>query len=209
MDPITPKFGKRHPWTRKQISMLGKISDAQLARQLDLTVGTVLKKRQKLGLPGTRPCRTIAWTPSMIAMLGKFPDGHIAETFRINKLTVYNKRLSLGIKCYARGCRAWHRWTQKEIAVLGKMSDADAALKLGFNKASVAWKRSKLKIPPFGERYANKRPPKPLNSWTRKEISVLGTMTDAQAAEKLNLAHSTVYKKRVSLGIPPHGRKKS
>ena len=187
--------------------MLGTMPDSALSRKLDLCISTILKKRQSLGIPGTRPCRTIHWTRDLISMLGKVPDAEVARAGDMNILTVNKKRRSLGINCYARKSKSWHYWTKKEIALLGTMSDGDVALKIGQKKASVAWKRGKLKIPPFGEAYANKRPPKPLDSWTRKQISVLGTMTDARAARKLDLAHSTVHKKRVSLSIPPFGRR--
>jgi hypothetical protein len=118
-------------------------------------------------------------------------------------MSVGNKRRELGIKCYARGSKAWHRWTDKEIAILGTMPDADAALKTGINKASIAWKRCKLKIPPFTQ----KRPKRLLTDWTRKEIALLGKMTDADAAAALDFAFSAVRAKRISLGIPAFGRK--
>jgi hypothetical protein len=85
------------------------------------------------------------------------------------------------------------------------MPDGDVALRTGINKASVAWKRCKLEIPPFTQ----KRPKKLLTDWTLKEISVLGTMTDAAAAAALDLAPSAVRLKRISLGIPPFGRSSS
>jgi hypothetical protein len=207
MDSKPSTQGKRYRWTRKQISLLGTLSDAALSRKLDLCISTILRKRKDLGIPGTRPWKTIRWTRDLISMLGKFPDAEVARVGDMNTLTVQKKRTYLGIKCYARKSKSWHFWTKKEIALLGTMSDADVALKIGQKKASVAWKRGKLKIPPYGEAYANKRPPKPLDSWTRRQIAVLGTMTDADAARKLDLAHSTVHKKRVSLGIPPFGRR--
>jgi hypothetical protein len=201
------KQGRSYKWTRKHISLLGTMSDAAVARMFDLDLGTVLRKRKELGIPGTRPCKTVHWTRDLIAMLGKVPDAEVARAGGMNTLTAHKKRVSLGIRCYARKSKTWHYWTKKEIALLGTMSDGDVALKIGQKKASVAWKRGKLGIPPFGEAYANKRPPKPLDSWTRRQIAVLGTMTDADAARKLDLAHSTVHKKRVSLGIPPFGRR--
>lgn len=203
--PFVP--GRRYKWTRSQIAMLGTMPDSEVSRKLDLSISTILKKRQQLGIPGTRPCKTIHWTRDLISMLGKVPDAEVARLGDMNILTAQKKRVSLGIRCYARKSKSWHYWTKKEIALLGTMSDGDVALKIGQKKASVAWKRGKLGIPPFGEAYANKRPPKPLDSWTRRESSVLGTMTDADAARKLDLAHSTVHKKRVSLGIPPFGRR--
>jgi hypothetical protein len=199
------KSGKRNVWTRRHIAMLGKIPDSALSRKLGLTVGTVLKKRQKLGIPASRPAKTIDWTPAVIATLGKIPDGEVARIYGMNILSVYKKRVDLGIRCYARKSKTWHYWTKKEIALLGKMPDGDVALRTGINKASVAWKRCKLEIPPFTQ----KRPKKLLTDWTLKEIAVLGNMTDAAAAAALDLAHSAVRLKRISLGIPPFGRRKS
>jgi hypothetical protein len=205
MDSLPPKQRKRHLWTRKHIAMLGTISDPALSRKLGLAIDTVLKKRQKLGIPPSRPAKSIDWSRELIASLGKMPDGEVARIYDINILSVYKKRVSLGIRCYARKSKTWHYWTKKEIALLGKMSDGDVALKTGINKASVAWKRDKLNIPPF----TTKRPKKLLTDWTRKEIAVLGKMTDATAATTLDLAPSAIRLKRISLGIPPFGRSSS
>ena len=202
---LHPLKRKRIIWTRTTISMLGTMPDAALARKLRVAVGTVLAKRQKLGIPASRPPRSIQWTRDMIATLGRIPDREFARNYGMNVLTVYKKRLDLGIRCYARKSKTWHYWTQKEIALLGKMPDGEVALRTGIHKASVAWKRGKLKIPPFTSR----RPKKHLTDWTRKEIAVLGTMTDAAAAATLDLAPSAVRLKRISLGIPPFGRSSS
>ena len=205
MNPQPSKNGKRHIWTRRQIAMLGTISDAVLCRKLDLSISTVLKKRQQLGIPASRPPKSINWTPAVIATLGKIPDGEVARIYGMNILSVQKKRVSRGIRCYARKSKTWHYWTKKEIALLGKMPDGDVALKTGINKASVFWKRCKLKIPSFTQ----KRPKRLLTNWTLKEIAVLGKMTDAAAAASLDLAHSAVRLKRISLGIPPFGRSSS
>lgn len=205
MNPEPSRQGKAYAWTRKHIAKLGTIPDAALARRIGLSVGTVLKKRQALGIPASRPAKSINWTPAVIAMLGKFPDGEIARFHGMNVLSVQKKRVSLGIQCYARKSKIWHYWTKKEIALLGKMPDGDVALRTGINKPSVAWKRCKLKIPPF----TKKRPKRLLTDWTRKEIALLGKMTDGAAAAALDFAHSAVRHKRISLGIPPFGRKGS
>lgn len=185
--------------------MLGTLPDTALARKLDLAVGTILKKRQALGISASRPPTPIDWSPAVIASLGKIPDGEIAKIYGMNILSVYKKRVELGIQCYARKSKAWHYWTKKEIALLGKMPDGDVALRTGINKASVAWKRVKLEIPSF----TTKRPKKLLTDWTRKEIALLGKMTDAAAAAALDIAHSAVRLKRISLNIPPYGRRSS
>ncbi len=205
MNPQPSKNGKRHNWTRSQIAMLGTIPDTHLSWKLGLAISTVFKKRQKLGIPASRPPKTIDWTPDIIALLGKIPDGEIARIYGMNILSVQKKRVSRGIRCYARKSKTWHYWTKKEIALLGKMPDGDVALRTGINKASVFWKRCKLKIPPFTQ----KRPKKLLTDWTLNEIAVLGKMTDAAAAASLDLAHSAVRLKRISLGIQPFGRSSS
>jgi hypothetical protein len=130
------KNGKRHKWTRRQIAMLGTISDAALSRKLGLCTGTVFEKRQKLGITASRPAKTINWTREVIASLGKIPDSEVARIHGMNILTVYKKRVDLGIRCYARKSKTWHYWTKKEIALLGKMPDGDVALRTGINKAS-------------------------------------------------------------------------
>ncbi|MGL4400684.1 MAG: hypothetical protein ACRCXD_12505 [Luteolibacter sp.] len=205
MNPQPSKNGKRHLWTRGQIAKLGTISDAALSRKLGLHVSTVLKKRQKLGIPSSRPPKSIHWTPAIIFLLGKIPDGEIAGIYGTSVLAIQKKRADLGIRCYARKSKIWHYWTKKEIALLGKMPDGEVALRTGINKASVYWKRGKLKIPSFTQ----KRPKKLLTDWTLKEIAVLGAMTDVAAAATLDLAPSAVRLKRISLGIPPFGRSSS
>lgn len=205
MNPDPINHAKRHTWTRRQIAMLGTISDAALSRKLDLCIATVLKKRQKLGIAASRPPKSINWTPDVIASLGKIPDSEIARIYGMNILSVHKKRVSRGIRCYARKSKTWHYWTKKEIALLGKMPDGDVSLRTGINKASVFWKRCKLKIPSFTQ----KRPKKLLTDWTLQEIAVLGKMTDAAAATSLDFAHSAVRLKRISLGIPPFGRSSS
>ena len=205
MNPQLSKYGQEYIWTRRHIAMLGTMSDAALSRKLGLSLGTVFEKRQKLGIAASRPARTINWTPAIIALLGKVPDGEIARTYGMNILSVRKKRVDRGIRCYARKSKIWHYWTKKEIALLGKMPDGEVSLRTGIHKASVAWKRCKLKIPPFTQ----KRPKKHLTDWTLREIGVLGTMTDAAAAAALDLAPSAVRLKRISLGIPPFGRRSS
>jgi len=204
-EPQAMTNGKRHPWTRKQIAMLGTMSDAALSRKLDIAIITVLKKRQQLGIAPSRPAKSINWTPDLIASLGNMPDHQIAKIYDLNMVSVRKKRVDFGIRCYARTSKSWHHWTKEEIALLGKMPDREVARRTGINKASVAWKRGKLKIPSFTQ----KRPKKLLTDWTKKEIAVLGKMTDAAAAAKLDLAHSAVRLKRISLGIPPFGRSSS
>ncbi len=54
-----PKVGPPHPnrrvWTAAEVELLGKISDAQLARVLGLARRTVLMERHRRGIPPAHP----------------------------------------------------------------------------------------------------------------------------------------------------------
>ena len=206
MIPKLEKRGGRYHWTKKHLALLGTMPDPELARLLKVTYANVAMKRESCGISKCPANRIIRWTPQMLGMLGKLPDKEVARLNEISLLSVVKKRAELGILCYARKSKHWHYWTKKEIALLGKMPDAEVAKRIGQKRASVTWKRTKLKIAPFGKSNDEKRPPRFLKDWKKSEIKLLGTMTDAELARKLDIAHSAVYKKRVSLGIPPFGR---
>ena len=199
----SPKSPKSHNWTPKQLALLGKISDGAIARQLGLTTGTVYQKRNLLGIPSSRPRNVIPWTQKQIALLGKFPDSEVARRLNTQYKIVLNKRLALGIQCFARQSKLWHHWTDRELSLLGTDIDRNIAQRIGAPTMTVTTKRRKLGIPSFLNRQSTNRPPKPINSWTAREVAILGTMTDREAAEKLNLGHATVRLKRISLHIPP------
>lgn len=83
------------PWTPEAITLLGKISDAQLARNLGIASPSVVIKRQKLGIPPFRP-QKLKWTREMLACLGKMSDHELSERFKIGKTSVQRKRCALG-----------------------------------------------------------------------------------------------------------------
>lgn len=199
----SPKPSKSHNWTPKQLALLGKISDGAIARQLGLTTGTVYQKRNLLGIPSSRPRNVIPWTQKQIALLGKFPDTEVARRLNTQYKVVLNKRLQLGIECFARQSKLWHHWTDREIKLLGTDIDRNIAQRIGAPTMTVTTKRRNLKIPSFRKRKSTNRPAKPIDSWTAREIAILGTMTDKEAGEHLNLGQATVRLKRISLGIPP------
>ena len=73
----------RYPWPRKHIKLLGTMPDSALAEKLGLTVGTILKRRQKYGIAASRPAKTIDWTPELLASLGKVPDRRDSVTTKV------------------------------------------------------------------------------------------------------------------------------
>lgn len=197
------KTPTRHPWTKQELTLLGKVPDATLAKQIGLSTGTVLQKRRSLGIEPSRPQSSFIWGKKEIALLGKFADQEVAKQLGLNQRKVLKKRLRLGIECYARTSSLWRQWTDKETALLGKMKDTDLAKMLGINSPAVTAKRNALHIASVSQN----RPFKRSQDWTKKETALLGTMPDKQVAERLNLGCGTVRQMRVALGIPPCGHK--
>jgi hypothetical protein len=83
-------------WTKAQIALLGKLSDARVARRLDVSPATVRLKRRELGIPDTNT-PPVNWTPRKLALLGTRSDVVIARRLKIHRNSVYRKRLALGI----------------------------------------------------------------------------------------------------------------
>jgi DNA-binding CsgD family transcriptional regulator len=200
---VTRRSSPPHVWTRKELARLGKVSDAELARNIGISPHKVFIKRTSLGIPALHPQTPIKWGRKELALLGKHPDAEVARLLKISRKATIGKRLALGITCYARNSQLWHVWTQREIALLGTRTDADVAKKIGVSLMCVATKRYKLNIPAFSPRKNPNRPTRKLADWTKQEVALLGTTTDLQAAEQLNLSSYAARLKRISLGIPP------
>ena len=85
-------------WKPEDLARLGKMSDRALAKKLRISTGSVLGKRQRLGIAPwrARPTRVV-WTGKMVKLLGKVADAEIARRFSISADTVTHKRRRLRI----------------------------------------------------------------------------------------------------------------
>lgn len=187
--------------------MIGKVSDAELARRIGVTTTTVRTKRCLLGIPPLRPRNPKKWRAKEIALLGKHPDFTVARMLGIYRKAVINKRHELGIPSYARTSNLWHSWTKREIAMLGKMTDREVGERIGIRPMCATAKRRRLKIPAF-IRHRKRRPPRRLEDWGVEDSKLLGAMFDRTVAERLDVPISSVRLKRISLGIAPFRRRK-
>ena len=86
---ITPS----KPWLPEDMAMLGKASDAQVARRLGRSVTSVKARRLRLGIGSNRR----RWTPEQDVLLGKFPDGTLARRLGCTVKAVQARRERLGI----------------------------------------------------------------------------------------------------------------
>ncbi len=188
-------------WTKKELSLLGKVSDAELARRIGVTTTTVRTKRCLRGIPPLRPRDPMKWRAKDIALLGKYPDFEVARMLGVYRKAVINKRHELGIPSYARTSEFWHTWTETEIAMLGKMTDRELAERIGIRPMCVTSKRRLLKVPAFNQPQKPRRPPRRVERWGREELKLLGKISDRALADRLGVATGTVRAKRVSLGI--------
>ena len=81
------------PWSAEEIAMLGKASDAQVARRLGRSVTSVKTRRLRLGIGSSRQ----RWAPEQDALLGKFPDQTLARRLGCTVKAVQARRERLGI----------------------------------------------------------------------------------------------------------------
>ncbi|NJM37041.1 MAG: hypothetical protein HC845_03720 [Akkermansiaceae bacterium] len=190
-------------WSDKHIAMLGKVPDSSIAKIMGVSVSTVFQKRKAFKISPTREMSRFRWDKKSIAMLGKAPDIEVARKLGLKLRHITKRRLALGIQCFARASSLWREWSPKEIALLGKMRDTELANLLGINGPAVTAKRLAHRIPSFVKRAPNRKP-KREEDWTKKEISLIGTMTDEKLADVLNISIGAVRSMRLALDIPPY-----
>ena len=142
-------------WTSETTALLGKASDAEVAKQLGISKASVVARRTELGIaPLTGAAnRAFDWTDEAIALLGTASDAKVAEQLGLSRLTVYNARVARGIEAAKKAlprheCRStWSRCTIAEpVAIraaragtglglagstVGSFTDLDAAARLG------------------------------------------------------------------------------
>jgi len=185
--------------------MLGKDTDKEVARRLEIHEVSVAVKRRQLGIasfchrrPNKNPRPDAAdWSRKNLALLGKLPDERVAEIMGISRKSVMGKRKRLGIESFAVGTQFWHPWTEEEIARLGITTDRELAEQLGIQPMCVTAKRRQLGIESFTKASGLKAS----REWTERELALLGTKTDNEVARELGLAKGIVWKKRNQLGI--------
>jgi hypothetical protein len=74
------KIKRRRGWTKKEISLVGKITDAEIARRTGRAKFSVKSFRRKLGIPSVNPVPpTKAWTPKDDALMMRLSDKEVAR----------------------------------------------------------------------------------------------------------------------------------
>lgn len=190
----SPKDPRQPPrrWLRRDLRLLGKVPDQQIAQRLGCTGSTVAAKRQELGIPRYQPPHH-GWDNRAISLLGTAPDARIAQILGKRLAAVTKERLRRKIPNWTPPVEAID-WSDKD-AHLGTAPDRLLAAEWGVSTAAVNCRRNFLGIEAWGPEPANK------HNWTDDQLALLGTAPDRVVAAQIRLSAPTIGKKRRSLGI--------
>jgi len=94
--------------------------------------------------------------------------------------------------------RSLARLPRKLISQLGKVTDQSLAEKFGIPVHKIRVERRRQGIQSVVT-----------IAWTPAQIAVLGTMSDQQAAKTIGVTRNAAFSKRVSFGIPAHGKSRT
>jgi hypothetical protein len=177
-------------WTAAEDSLLGELTDAEVARKLGYLLTRVRRRRRLLGLSNPNPNHR-HWTKQEIALLGTAPDREVAQLVNRSFENVRCNRLALRIPF--RNPR-YEIWKSEELELLGKLPDEQVASRTGHSLTSVRHARTKRHI--LSVRRATPE-------WQAGEEVLLGTAPDAEIAMRLNRTAAAVRFRRFKKGIPP------
>jgi len=130
-------------WTAEIDALLGTVTDATIAAQLNISGASVFLRRSHLGIRSFRAPAAV-WTVQMDILLGTATDSTIATRLGIGRDAVTERRHKLNIPAFT---SAPVVWTPKMDKLLGTAFDADIAEELGIRYSQVLRRRHKLGIP--------------------------------------------------------------
>jgi len=93
-------------WDEKELKLLGRMADEDLARQLGRGIRSVRARREKLHIPVFAPA-VRAWTRAELRLLGTRPDQQVADELGRTRHAVQGKRYSLGIPPFWEHRKTW------------------------------------------------------------------------------------------------------
>lgn len=172
-------------WKKAALPLLGKVTDVELAKQVNATRRQVAHLRVSMKIEAL--CKT-RWRGETSKKIGVVPDKVLADELKVSVGAVKMHRQSRELRFERYGI------PPEALPLLGKITDAEMARRFGRSDSTVrAW------------RYAHNIPAKTVpRPWLPKEIKLLGTMPDAEVARMVGRRSSHVKTKRERLKIPPY-----
>ena len=181
------------------LQMLGKASDAVLARQFGVSKSSIRSARLSRNIPSFAPYRVpIDWTDSMLMMLGTASDRTVGKALGLDETTVRIKRVRQGLPAFFDRRRTFHKiaWTKSMLKLLGKAVDRVVAQRLGIGILAVSNKRNALNIPPKG-------PDRRALEWTMEMRRDILTMRPSEFQKKHGVSTTAARSKQRALGVKP------
>lgn len=180
-------------WTDDELALLGKVSDAEVAKQKRVSLDIARRARVRRGIPAKVPVEWRRWTKEQIALLGTMPDASLGKMLGRSQPAVRKQRIRLGI-----AASVPHTvWTSEMDAMLGSASDREISARLGVPYQAVKYRRKHLGI------QATRKPHTP-RDWPQEVIDRLGKVPDVVIAQQMGVDGSAVSWKRRKLGIAPY-----
>ncbi|MCG7374208.1 hypothetical protein [Pseudomonas luteola] len=187
-------------WTEEILALLGKATDASIARRLGVSSMTVQRKREQLGIPRRQVSMVssdrsveFSWTAESLALLGVESDASVASKLGLNRKGVWAKRTSLGIPRCSKRSKDNDELPEELILKLGKVPDSDLAREYGVPDYALYKARKERSIAAFVRI-------DPAIDELKRE---LGTASDYTLATKYSASPSRVRSLRNALNIPP------
>jgi hypothetical protein len=178
-------------WTARALALLGKASDQEVARQLELSVTAVNWRRRRLGIKSFKPARPkVLWTARTLRLLGRVTDKEAARRLGIDKATVKSKREQLKIPSH--GWRGTPIARTRKLKALLRLTTRELWEKHGLWPSVVA----KLR----GE-YGIATPDGHVQRWTKAMLARLGKEPDTKIARAMGVTSPAVRARRRSLEI--------
>lgn len=173
-------------WTQEILDLLGKVPDREISQRYGIAVSTLIKKRQRSGIPAFK--RTIRRTARIVKILG-FPTREAARQLGLSFNAVGILRKKWGLPPPSR--TEW-LWDRKTLARLGREPDTSIAWETGMGFRTVRAKRQALGIAPYLV----------WRIWSPEEEALLGTAPDEVIAKRIGRTPAAVHVRRMKLGIP-------
>ena len=168
------------------ISLLGKVSDAEVGRRYGISINRVRTKRHALGIAAHLDKRAVVRKPALIKLL-QLPTTVIRQRTELKHDTIAQLRQEYGIKPLT---ISEFRWPPEVIARLGTLPDAEIARERRITQNRVSAKQRSLGIL------------LPKHSWRRwmpNELALVGTLSDQEVAARIRRSLASVRTKRHQL----------
>jgi len=139
--------------------------------------------------------------PETLKMLGALSDIQVAKQLEVSEYAVYKRRRQLNISAFKKPRistkdKSGTRTQRESIFVSHKMSAVEMASVMGCSIQTANRFKKQLKLPKYVE-----------EKWTKEEIAMLGTMSDAKLSKIIKHCEAVITRKRNALGIIGFGGK--